>query len=285
MLWTRNNAAGIWDSRVELPHSLAAVAAAGDKAPIAADGAQAAPAANGTAEAAPAPAEQPAANGGGSASTGGRPPLHPSSAGGSPAGAAALAGGKASGGGGMPRLRSVQSIPQHDDVEKKQPGVTAQPDDARLLGSPVFEGGAAAGAGGVVAAVGAPESDAAALWRTLLEEQLRCAGGLWRGPGVVQETASAGRQACPRALLTSSPAACRPPSAPTPCCSCGLALVDVEIPLVALADGVHSRSFSGAAWAGARAGAWPGGSAPAVTQRPLATATLALVLLAPQAAA
>jgi len=31
----------------------------------------------------------------------------------------------------------------------------------------------------------------------------------------------------------------------SPCCRCGLALVDVEIPLVALADGVHSRSFSG----------------------------------------
>lgn len=29
---------------------------------------------------------------------------------------------------------------------------------------------------------------------------------------------------------------------------CGLALVDVEIPLVALADGVHSRSFSGASY-------------------------------------
>ena len=33
-----------------------------------------------------------------------------------------------------------------------------------------------------------------------------------------------------------------PPAVP---CRCGLVLVDVEIPLVALADGVHSRAFSG----------------------------------------
>ena len=36
------------------------------------------------------------------------------------------------------------------------------------------------------------------------------------------------------------------PALRSPTCRCGLVLVDVEIPLVALADGVHSRSFSGA---------------------------------------
>ena len=52
-------------------------------------------------------------------------------------------------------------------------------------------------------------------------------------------------------LLLASP--CTRSALRNECCvclfrRCGLALVDVEIPLVALADGVHSRSFSGASY-------------------------------------
>ena len=164
LVWTRNNAAGIWDCRVELPHSmigspLAAAAVAGPVAGL------------------PAPASGGKAAGG-SASK--RPPLHPNSAAGGGARAAAGAGGGVAGvsgsTGGIPRRRSVQAIPQHEDIEKQQPGVTAQPDDARLLNSPVFDASAAA-AGGVAAAAtvaaAAAEGDAANLWRSLLEEELR----------------------------------------------------------------------------------------------------------------
>lgn len=163
LVWTRNNAAGIWDCRVELPHCLvgsplAAAAVAGPVAGL------------------PAPASGGKA-GGGSASK--RPPLHPNSTPGGGARAAAGVGGAAgaiSGGtGGIPRQRSVQAIPQHEDVEKQQPGVTAQPDDARLLSSPVFDASAAAAGGVAAAAVAAvaAEGDAANLWRSLLEEELR----------------------------------------------------------------------------------------------------------------
>ncbi|KAL4420764.1 hypothetical protein ABPG75_010420 [Micractinium tetrahymenae] len=184
LVWTRNNAAGIWDCRVELPHSLAASpqAAPGGAAAASAEAAHAAPAATGAG---------PASNG----KAAKRPPLPPGAA-----GAAAPSPGQgaaAPAGTGIPRLRSVPAIPVHEDVEKQQPGVTAQADDARLLHSPAAEAAAEVGVG-PASAPAAAAADANS-WRLLLEEQLRC----------------------------------------------GLVLVDVEIPLVALADGVHSRSFSG----------------------------------------
>lgn len=167
LVWTRNNAAGIWDCRVELPHSmvgspLAAAAVAGPVAGL------------------PAPASGGKAAGGGSAPK--RPPLHPNSTPGGSSRAAGGAGGAAAGAvsggtGGIPRQRSVQAIPQHEDIEKQQPGVTAQPDDARLLNSPVFDASAAAAGGVAAAAVAAVAAegagDAASLWRSLLEEELR----------------------------------------------------------------------------------------------------------------
>lgn len=149
-VWTRNNAAGVWDCQVELPHSLAAAQAAA-----------------GAAETAP---DAPASDGKPSK----RPPLHPGAAAG-PAPAAAAAPPAAPAAKGLPRLRSVPAIPVHEDVEKQQPGVTAQADDARLLNSPVAQVAAEVGVG----AAGAPAAAAAAAdsnsWRQLLEEELRWA--------------------------------------------------------------------------------------------------------------
>jgi hypothetical protein len=143
-VWTRNNAAGIWDCRVELPHDLA--------------GPEAAPGA--AAEGPTAPPSNGEAVQGGSASK--RPPLHPGAA----SGAAAPAPPPPSGGG-IPRKRSVPAIPEQEDVEKRQPGVTAQADDSRLLGS-------AAAAGAAPPQQGGGDADG---WRPLLEEQLRWVAG------------------------------------------------------------------------------------------------------------
>lgn len=311
-MWTRNNAAGIWDCHVELPHSMV-----GSPAAVAAVGAAAAMSNTAAAAAAPAAVANGKGAGGGPASK--RPPLHPGAkAAAGPSPAVAVGSPK-----GIPRLRSVQAIPQQEEIEKQQPGVTAQADDARLLGSPAFQADAA-GAGGVAAAaVAAAQADDGTLWRTLLEEQLRCLlacllaclaacllGCLaacclpcFRGAGCMGYGAGCGRgwrvpggcplgSGCPpAAALLATPLHCLPllpvsPRTHTPpqpfrrCsrlalldvqvpqipsylpthppsthmrahitatwhCRCGLALVDVEIPLVALADGVHSRSFSG----------------------------------------
>ncbi len=148
-MWTRNNAAGIWDCQVELPHSLASsqaetAAAAGAAAETAA------PASDGkTAKRPPLPRGAAAAAAPTAAAA---PPVSPT----------ALS---------LPRLRSVPAIPVHEDVEKQQPGVTAQADDARLLNSPAAKAAAEVGVGATFA------SDAAAAdgnsWRPLLEEQLR----------------------------------------------------------------------------------------------------------------
>lgn len=158
-VWTRNNAAGIWDCLVEMPHSLAA---AGPKAGEAGEACDVA-AANGTPPAA-----------GGSASK--RPPLHPGAASGTTAGPAAASPAKAgAAGASIPRKRSVPSIPQHEDIEKQQPGVTAQADDSRLLGSPAAEAAMAAGMGAAAGEAPADQAEAANMWRSMLEEQLRCA--------------------------------------------------------------------------------------------------------------
>ena len=148
-----------------LPHSLLGSPAAA--AAVAGPAAAALPASSsGDDVGAPGPA---APNGkDGSASK--RPPLHPGPASRAPSPGVAGGGGAPRG---VPRQRSVPDIPQHEEVEKQQPGVTAQPDDARLLGSPLLQP-AAATAEGSVAAAAAAAADDANLWRTLLEEQLRC---------------------------------------------------------------------------------------------------------------
>jgi hypothetical protein len=128
-------------------------------------------------------------------------------------------------------------------VEKHQPGVTAQADDARLLGSPAAD-----------AAAAGPEVDASNVWRSLLEEQLRwvCAFLLRLLPPLllllwpVSQFSSVrycASHACNISWMHQLPIRVCLHWCP---CRCGLVLVDVEIPLVALADGVHSRSFSGA---------------------------------------
>ncbi|KAI3430723.1 hypothetical protein D9Q98_005309 [Chlorella vulgaris] len=161
-VWTRNNAAGTWDCKEEAAASEAA-------------------------------AKQ-------------RPPMHPGAASGAgadaslPAGASGGLSGGLIGAGSIPRKHSVPSIPAQEEVERKQAGVTAQADDARLLGSPSAKAAAAVGVGAAFAGgLGGEGVQAGPKWRPLLEEQLRC----------------------------------------------GLTQVDVEIPTVALTDGVRSRSFRG----------------------------------------
>lgn len=247
LLWTRNNAAGIWHSRVVLPHSLVgSPAAAAAVAGPAGSALVAASTGDDAAAAAPAPDAK-----GGSASK--RPPLHPGSApgaatpgGGAPSAAAGGVGGSPRG---VPRQRSVPDIPQHEEVEKQQPGVTAQADDARLLSSPLAQP-AAAGSVAAAAAAAAVQADDGSQWRTLLEEQLRCGKGLLegrRGVGARCLLLPLAPLAPPH--LSDPPAHLHHPTTPHPPMPavhrCGLCLVDVEYPLVALADGVYSRAFSG----------------------------------------
>lgn len=112
----------------------------------------------------------------GGAATAKRPPLHPGAAKAGGGGPPAPVAPPASDAKGLPRLRSVPAIPQQEDIEKQQPGVTAQPDDSRLLSSPSAGAAAAAGMGAAAAlgaAADAQEGEAGSMWRSLLEEQLR----------------------------------------------------------------------------------------------------------------
>jgi hypothetical protein len=110
-----------------------------------------------------------------------RPPMHPGAASGAgaaaslPAGASGGLSGGLIGAGSIPRKHSVPSIPAQEEVEKKQAGVTAQADDARLLGSPSAKAAAAVGVGAAFAGgLGGEGVQAGPKWRPLLEEQLRC---------------------------------------------------------------------------------------------------------------
>ncbi|GAB4820286.1 hypothetical protein N2152v2_007332 [Parachlorella kessleri] len=250
--WTRNDARGVWDDQVEWPHSLAPIAATG--AAAAAEGSGALPPSPKISS----PRIQVAATpfAGGAA----KPPRHP----GAPQGKAPAPSPLSLPAAGLPRRHSVQDVPTVD-IEKTQPGVTAQHDDARLevaTAAMEVDQGGQAGAGAARTAPGATPAAAAGLPGAELGMGVEApaaaapaaAAAVAEGPVAAGGPATevGGRTGAAGAAAGSTPTAA---GTAGPASSslvqfeerlrCALVMVDVEIPLVALSDGVHSRAFTG----------------------------------------